>query len=260
MEHGPDIPLVSAEDHETFENPPLKAMLGQVRFPPILRVANLEALGPFQEAIRRDFPDFAPEQQFSVTLGPEGPQQTSASRAYRFKTADQAWSAVLTPDALTLEADVSERYTSYDEFSRYFAQVWAAVLEHFAPTRVSRQGLRYVDHLEGSGDASGWERYINKDLLGPLVGALGPGVEQSVSELRFPRPDGVLVFKHGMLPAGPSATMGYLLDFDYFNEEPSDDVSVEALRSRFDRYHDFLYSFFHWCVTDEAREGFRHGR
>lgn len=260
MEYGPDIPLLASDDRETFESPPLKALLGQVRFPPILRIGRVDELAPFQEAIRGDFPEFLPEQQFSITLGPAGPQGASASQAYRFRTADQTWSAVLTPDALTLEADVSERYTSYDEFQGYFAQVWDAVLEYFGPTRVLRQGLRYVDHIEGAGDAGEWERYINKDLLGPLIGAFGPGVAQSVSELSFPRPDGVLVFKHGMLPAGPSATMGYLLDFDYFNEEPSDDVSVETLANRFDAFHHLLYSFFRWCVTEEALEEFRRGR
>ena len=128
---------------------------------------------------------------------------------------------------LTLEADVSERYTSYDEFGRYFAQVWSAVLEHFAPTRVLRQGLRYVDHIEGAAYAGERSRYINGDLLGPLVGAWGRrrAVGKRVALLPSGRRCGL---QARMLPAGPSATMGYLLDFDYFNEEPSDDVSVEG--------------------------------
>lgn len=256
MEYGPDIPTV---EHEAFGNPPLKAMLGQVRFPPVLRIADLPSLIPFQEAIRNEFPTFGQEQQISFVLAPQGPQSAAAQQAFRFSTSDGAWSVVLTPEALTLEADVAVRYTSYDEFIDRFRLVWGAILEHFAPNQVSRQGLRYVDHLEGDRSAAEWASLINADLLGPLVGAFGAGVGQSVSELRFAREDGVLVFKHGMLPLGPEERMGYLLDFDYFIEEASDDTSVDAVIARFDRYHELLYSFFRWCVTDEALAEFRRG-
>jgi uncharacterized protein (TIGR04255 family) len=253
---GPDIPEV---DHEVFPNPPLKAMLGQVRFPPVLRIADLASLAPFQDAIRNDFPDFSPEQQFSVVLGPEGPHNVTTSQAYRFGSPDHAWSVLLATEAMTIEADPSVRYTSYDEFATHFARVWEAALEHFSPSQVVRQGLRYTDHIEGDHPAVEWRKYINEDLLGPLVGAFGDGVSQSVSELRFSREDGVLVFKHGMLPAGPKQTMGYLLDFDYFVEQPNDDVSVEAVMSRFDGYHEVLYAFFRWCVTEDALKEFRCG-
>jgi uncharacterized protein (TIGR04255 family) len=255
MTHGPDIPQV---DHEVFPNPPLKAMLGQVRFPPVLRIADLPSLVPFQETIRHEFPNFGQEQQVSLMVGPHGAQSATQS-AYRFATDDRAWSVVLTPEALTLEADIAVKYTSYDEFISRFRMAWTALSEHFSPTQIVRQGLRYVDHLEGEHPAADWATYINPILLGPLVDAFKEGLDQSVSELRFSRDDGVLVFKHGMVPMGPRAAMGYLLDFDYFSEEPADDVTVEAVVARFDRYHEFLYSFFRWCVTDEALKEFRSG-
>ncbi|HEY7829687.1 MAG TPA: TIGR04255 family protein [Solirubrobacteraceae bacterium] len=232
-------------------------MLGQIRFPPVLRIADLASLGPLQDAIRAEFPTFAQEQQMSFTVGPDGPQSASSSRAYRFSTSDASWSVLLTPDVLTLEADVGESYTSYDEFVKRFRLVWGATLDHFAPSQVVRQGLRYVDHLEGDRSPAEWAKLVNKDLLGPLAGVFGQSVAQSVSELRFRREDGVLVFKHGMLPLGPDAKMGYLLDFDYFNEQPHDDVSVDSVAERFDSFHELIYNFFRWCVTKEATDEFR---
>lgn len=256
MSQGPDIPKV---EHEVFDNPPLKAMLGQVRFPPVLRIADLSLLAPFQETVRHEFPNFVQEQQISLVVGPQG-AQSAAQAAYRFATSDRAWSVVLTPEAVTLEADVSIQYTNYDEFIARFRMAWEAVCEHFNPTQVLRQGLRYVDHLKGDRLAAEWASYINPTLLGPLVDAFKSGVDQSVSELRFMRDDGVLVFKHGILPLGPQATMGYLLDFDYFTEEATPDVSADAVVARFDRYHELLYSFFRWCVTEDALAGFRNAR
>jgi uncharacterized protein (TIGR04255 family) len=254
MAYGPNIPGV---EHEIFREPPLKAMLGQVRFPPVLRIADLGSLSALQETIRAEFPKFAQEQQVTLMVGPGVPQGPVTSNAFRFSTSDGAWSVALAPDAMTLEADVTVRYTSYAEFAERFGLVWAALAEHFAPSQVLRQGLRYVSHVESSRAAADWAELINDDLLGPLVGAFGEGVAQSVSELRFPQEDGVLVFKHGMLPLGPEQNMGYLLDFDYFTEEPEDDVSVAALAARFDRFHDLIYRFFRWCVTDLALEEFR---
>ena len=248
------IPVV---EHEVFPNPPLKAMLGQVRFPTVLRIADLGSLGPFQEAIRGEFPTYREEQQVILVVGPHGPQAPHAQRAHRFVTKNQAWNILLTPDAVTLEADVAAGYASYDEFALRFRLVWQALLTNFSPSQVERQGLRYVDHIEGDHTAPEWAAFINPELLGSLVERFGDKISQSASEVRLTRDDGVLVFKHGMLPIGPSSTCGYLLDFDYFIEEPQDDTSLEAVMDRFDGYHQMLYSMFRWCVTDAALDGFR---
>ncbi len=143
------------------------------------------------------------------------------------------------------------RYTSYAEFIERFQLLWQATLDHFGPTQVLRQGLRYVDHFESQRLQRSGYLWINPELLGPLLGAFGSGVRQSVSELQFPQDDGVLVFKHGLVPLGPQANMGYLLDFDSFTEDPGepDPCSVTA---RFDRYHDLIYRFFRWCLADDA--------
>ncbi len=249
-----DIPPV---EYEVFSDPPLKAMLGQVRFPTVLRIADLVSLAPFQEAIRHQFPTFRQEQQMSFVFGPQGPREPSMQQAFRFITDDGAWSILLTPDAVTLEADVAAGYTSYGQFVERFRLVWEAIVAHFAPSQVLRQGLRYVDHIEGERSAPEWAQTINAELLGPLVQRFGSTIRQAASELRLACEDGVLVFKHGILPLGPKAKMGYLLDFDYFNEEPTGDTSLAAVMGRFDSYHNAVYGLFRWCVTDAALEAFR---
>jgi uncharacterized protein (TIGR04255 family) len=255
MSYGPDIPPA---EREIFASPPLRAMLGQVRFPPILKIADLASLGGFQDAIREDWPQFAQEQQLGVLVGPQGLQEAGATRAFRFTAADEMWSAVLTPDALTLEAALpAGQYTSYEEFSDRFSRIWTAFLQQFQPTAVVQQGLRYVDHIERELPPADWARLINPELLGPLATSLSAGVIQAISDLRFQREDGLLAFKHGLVPAGPENKFGYLLDFDYYTQEQTADPSIEAILDRFDRYHEVIYAFFRWCVTDEALEEFR---
>jgi len=235
-------------------------MLGQVRFPPILRIADLGALGGFQDAIREEWPEFGQEQQLGIVVGAEGVQQAGATRAFRFKAADRTWSALLTPDALTLEADLTAgQYTSYEDFSARFERIWTALTDNFRPAAVVQQGLRYVDHLQHELAPAEWGSLINPELVGPLATIFQSGLVQALTDLRFRREDGMLAFKYGLVPAGPENRLGFLLDFDYFTQERDDATSVEAVMARFDRYHEFIFDFFYWCLTDRALEEFRHG-
>jgi uncharacterized protein (TIGR04255 family) len=255
MSPGPHIPPA---DYEIFANPPLKVMLGQVRFPPVLKIANLGALGEFQDAIRADWPEFVQEQQISFVVGPGVQEAPGSQQLYRFTSADKVWNIVLTTDAVTIETTGAGEYSSYEEFGKRFRAVWDGLLEHFAPSAVLRQGLRYVDHLEdGERSPEEWARLINPELMGPLAGPLAAGLEQAIADYRFRYDDSVLVFKHGIIPAGAENRPGYLLDFDCFTDEATDAVATDAVMERFSAYHDRAYAFFRWCVTDEALRGFR---
>jgi uncharacterized protein (TIGR04255 family) len=257
MSPVPDIP---AAEHETLARPPLKTMLGQVRFPTILRIADLGVLGSFQQAIQQAWPEFDNEQQWSVVLGPQGLQQAGAARAFRFTAADRMWSTVLTTDSITVEAALEDGgYTSYEDFKERFLGLWSAVLEYFKPVAVLQQGLRYVNHIERDLPPADWADLINPELLGSIGATLSSGLVQAMCDLRFKREDGMLAFKHGLVPAGPENRPGYLLDFDCFSQQRSEDTSAEALVARFERDHASIYSFFRWCLTERALREFRDG-
>ena len=89
--------------------------------------------------------------------------------------------------------------------------------------------------------------------------AMACDVFQAIADIRFRREDGTLAFKHGLVPLGPENAPGYLLDFDYFTQEKDDDPSLDAIMQRFDRYHDVIYAFFRWCISERALEEFRSG-
>jgi uncharacterized protein (TIGR04255 family) len=255
---GPALPSV---DYERFANPPLRAMLGQVQFPPILRLQKgVEAVADFQEAIRDSFPGFGVEQQIQITVSPAGDAETTTNRsaAFRFTNEDETWSALVAPTALTLEAAAGGRYSSYSSFADLFRTVWGAAVEDLRPGKISQQGLRYVDHIEGDRSANEWAEWINPDLLGGMAGeVLGTGLERAVCELLYPQDGGRLVFRHGIVEAGPQNAKGYLLDFDSIHTEPVPAGDVDTLIARFDDSHEILYRFFRWCVTDRALEEFR---
>ena len=177
----PDAP------HEQFPSPPLKAMLGQVRFPAILRVAKPAELAGFQDEIRNEYSEYSEEQQLNIAVGPEGIAATGEAKNHRFSTADGAWSIVLNPTFLTLEASIATEYSNYDGFRSRFAQVWDAALRHLQPAKAVQQGLRYIDHFDWADvSPTDWGRYINPHLLGILgVDDLARHVQHTLSDTRL---------------------------------------------------------------------------
>ena len=261
MATGPNTPSV---DHEALANPPLRAMLGQVQFPTIARLETLEGIAPLQDAIRESFPLLNEEIQVEVAFGPgeaghDQPRRID-TRSHRFMTQDETWSAVLTTNSLTLEAAPGERYASYKSFRDHFESLWCSVLKELKPSQITRQGLRYVDHLEGERSPAEWCEWINPELLGPFAGdVLGSGLTSTLSVSTFQRDHGYLLFRHGITQAGPANAWGYLLDIDDVQDTPLSAESTQEILDRFDVSHDSAYQLFRWSVSDKAIEEFRNG-
>ena len=257
---GPPLPNVA---YERFQNPPLRAMLGQVQFPPMLRLQKgVEEVADFQDAIREAFPHVSVEQQIQISVAAgdaEAVTNTQRTSTYRFINEARTWSVLLAPGALTLEAAAGGRYSSYSEFGGLFRTIWAAAVQHLKPGKIAQQGLRYVDHLEAERSPQDWAQWIRPELLGAVGGdVLSGGLQQTVCELLYADDDGRLVFRHGIAQAGPENAWGYLLDFDSIHAGTVEAGDIDTIMARFDASHELVYRFFRWCVTERALEEFRH--
>ena len=242
--------------HEHLPHAPLQTMLGQVQFPLTSRVADLARLAPFQEAIAEAFPQMVQEQLLTINFGPEGVRSPGATPTMRFISADGAWNVALTPSMLTLEA-TALRYSGYADFRERFQQVWEAAREHLSLTRRTQIGLRYINHIQKELSASEWGEWIRSEILGvQALPEAGDRVQTSMSDVRFALNDGLLAFKHGIVQAGPDGNWGYLLDFDYFSQQPVEDASTDEVLARFDAFHDEIYAFFRWTVTERSLKEF----
>jgi uncharacterized protein (TIGR04255 family) len=235
-------------------------MLGQVQFPPILRLQKgIGEVADLQDAIRELMPGFAVEQQIQVAVSLQGDAKSSSTNTYRFINEHETWSALLSQTSFTIEAVAGGRYSSYDDFRRLFEQIWPSVVAHLRPTRVTQQGLRYVDHLEGERTPAEWAEWINPSLFGGLATEqLSPDLEQAVTEMTYTYGDGRIVVRHGIAPAGPKKAKGYLVDADSIHTRPLEPQDVTGMLARFDESHDAVYRLFRWCMSDHAMEAFRH--
>jgi uncharacterized protein (TIGR04255 family) len=123
-------------------------------------------------------------------------------------------------------------------------------------------GLRYVNHLQRPAfSRRDWTSLIRPELVGIVASDLfGEELQQAVTDIRLTRPDGQLAFRHGLVPLGPDRALGYLLDFDYYSQVESRDLDPDSILGQFDAFHDTVYSFFRWCVTDRALLEFRRSK
>jgi uncharacterized protein (TIGR04255 family) len=248
-------------EHVQFPNAPLKLMLGQVRFPAILKIASPGGLAAFQEELRQEYSEYTEEQQLGLLISPEGMQTASEAKNYRFATADGAWSVIVNPMGLTLEASIATKYSTYEEFETRYTKLWEVALRHLGPSRLVQQGLRYVDFFDWSDVAlHDWAHYIAVPLLGTVgVDHFADHVEHTITDARVRLdPLGTMSLKYGITRGGPQNEVGFLLDTDVFTQTPDEDITVKSVMRRFKAFHEEIHAFFNWATTDDARERFRH--
>ena len=236
---------------------PLVRVIAQVRYPLVASVENRGFIGPFQEAIRNDYPTLRPEESRSVVLGPEGPLSTRFDVSWRFSDERGTWRVTLAPDFLAIE---TWRYTSRDDFLDRFRRVLTELHEHVNPRIVDRLGVRYIDRILGE-DLRALPQLVRPEVAGILATPLAEDADELVSLtlFRLPESNDQLRARWGRVPArstvdpaavDPVDEPSWILDIDAFRQESSA-FDVELIGSHARTLAERIYSFFRWVVTDE---------
>jgi uncharacterized protein (TIGR04255 family) len=235
---------------------PLVRVIAQVRFPLVASIAKQDFIGPFQEAIRGDFPILRAERS-QVVVGLPARVETGSTVAWRFHDAVGSWRVSLAPDFVALD---TLSYTSRDDFLARFEQVITALQEHVDPKVLDRIGVRYVDRVVGD-NLRDLKDLVRSEVLGVMGTPFAGQVQQAVAENIFDLPDesGRLKARWGLVPAratiDPAAAPAvdepsWVLDLDAFTNGPLD-LDIATVISRARRFAERIYSFFRWTVEDE---------
>jgi uncharacterized protein (TIGR04255 family) len=242
-----------------FKNAPLRLVIGQIRFPLLLRFSDGSFIAPFQAAIADEYPTVTREQQLQLQVSGKGLTQGPGEALLRFSSRDGLWTVALAEGALTLEV---RGYSSIDEFSQRFGRVITAAKETLNVRERARLGLRYINEIRHASGQSlaGWRTLLNPELVGFAGGDLLDGtVEHMVQEIQARRSDGTLAIRHGVLTGrvvDPLQTQEepdgkfYLIDMDYFDAQ-SVPLDIERTAKQLRDYNDVMYRFFRWSLTDK---------
>ena len=251
-------PLV---DEVALKEAPLVRVLAQVRFPELASIAQAEFVGPFQEAIRADYPILRKHHEIGLLFTPEGVTQTPTPQAgliWRFADRDGIWQVSLAPAFVSLE---TKSYSGEQEFIGRLGKVLTALSAVGAPIIFDRFGLRYVNRLPAT-NLDDLRGFVNREALGLVASHTFPdgvALQHSFSETRFELKDrGTLLARWGYLPPDvaldptlePATETSWLLDLDMSISGPLE-FAPENIVSLAKDFHGAIYRFFRWAATDK---------
>lgn len=235
-----------------YRRAPLRTVICQLRFPPILRI---EATPPadFQDRIRAKFPLLQKVNIAGLEQVPEEVAQAlglgQAKATYQFKTDDQAFTVSLDPGSLSL---TTSKYTRWEEFRNLFEAPISALIDVYKPAFFNRIGLRYTNVIlrsEANLVDQPWTAILSPQIAGELnVRNWERCVRdiKRVTRLIDPDGDGVL-FQQGFSRVNKGSEEGYLLDFDLYRDGRT---NIADALARLDAYHRRAGRAFRWCISD----------
>jgi len=224
----------------------LKTVVCQVKFDPLLKIGQ-EAPADFQDQVRQLFPKFSREEGFAFHILPPGaPVEAlpgTRSTVWRFKTEDEAWTAGLAIEFLSLE---TTQYEHFQHFESRFSILENALRSVYSIDHYVRLGLRYINIFTPDQFPGGWRHRFNPQLLGPMVDSvLGDQVAESRQALVLREGDSTITVIHG------TENGNYRLDIDHAIEVHVDLGSVpERLRGLNRR----IYQVFRWAISDALHQ------
>lgn len=253
--------LFAQYERYQYARPPLVEVICQLRFPTILAIGAQEPAA-FQEAVRRDFPQYAARQE---QLPPKVVKKGNATALepqkpitnYHFISEDGRWKINLTQNFIALS---TLTYQRWEDFAIRLDQALAQFIQIYQPAYFERIGLRYVNAV--SRKALGLEDQLWDDLIqSQYIGILGePDVEESEIAKCSLEVDTPLVGGYRMkLRTGPGLVGGgktdkevkFVLDADF---STAGKMTAEAVPEKLERMHRFAVCFFQGAITKELHE------
>lgn len=244
---------------------PLDEVVCEFRFPPILKI-EAEPPAAFQELIRAEYPNYEFKQ--NLKLPPGIPQEIvrnflldmpiGGQKSHAFSSRDNIWKLTLNRQSLAMTC---ARYERWELFKERMARPFEALIQLYAPTFLSRLGLRYRDVIRrsrlGLSDVP-WGQLLNPWLSG-ILGA--PGMNgsvfgtQTVCGIQLPDEIGRVQLNYGIAledRPGEDASKTereevFLIDSDFSVEH---EMELSDAFNRLNSLNRQSSLLFHWSITE----------
>jgi uncharacterized protein (TIGR04255 family) len=252
------VPFSLEQDppRERYRQNPLKSVVWQVRFPPLLLVNDPSFVAHFQAAIRTDYPLAEPRaSQVSVAVGQQGASATSEPAAWHFRDESGSWLVALHQQWLSLE---TEDYVQFEDFRDRLEALLVAAEPTLGLTHIERMGLRYVDQIQAAGASTPaqFARYLNDNLIGVVAGEqLSPYVIDAIQMIRLDVDQHQMTIRHGFVGTrtGHEDAPFYLIDTDAYEIGPRAYDRGYCLERTYD-FKRYCWKVFRQSIRDELVE------
>jgi uncharacterized protein (TIGR04255 family) len=253
-EHNPFIGRPPKEI--PLRNAPLARVVAQVHFPRILSLEKAEFIGPFQEAIRNEYPVLRPEQIQGFIVSPLGVAQAAGPQTvWRFSDIAGKWRVSLAPDFLSLE---TTQYLSRGDFVLRLGAAVTALNACINPPVIDRLGIRYVDRVTGD-TVKDIAKLVRPEICGIAQSLPSSQILQLLTHAVFEIDGCQMMARWGYIPPNASfdlnvleaiAEPSWILDLDMFRAS-TQAFDVGSLVRDARSYSEKIYAFFRWAVTFE---------
>ncbi len=233
---------------------PLVEVISQLRFPPILKIANKDPV-EFQDAIRDDYPLL---EIVNTTLLIESENRSASEPqkievTYQFSSADLKWQISLNKGFLSIG---TREYKRYEDFKERFQRIISVVEDIYKPAFYSRVGLRYQDLIIRSSlglSDQKWADLIPEHIAPELhIPEIVEDIIASTKTLTMNSGSGQVAFRHGLVEArDPRENFiehAYLIDADFFTEERT--ARGNHVWEKLDEYNRSARKLFRWGISD----------
>jgi len=252
-----------------YQKNPLKEVICQLRFPPILKI-DTELPAMFQERIRKDYPNFTEIPDFRVEIPLPIQRQIPPdllekmlspqldTKNYVFSTSDESWQVNLTRSFLALTA---RQYRRREDYIQRLDGPLSALIELYQPAHFSRIGLRYIDVISRKDlglEAEPWSELLMPQVLGILGDEhVGSSVLDFQSRFVSQLDDNVSVAKVVTgIEEGDSNGLSFRIDSDFFTES---NIPVEDVNDKLNYLASQGSRLFRWCITEKLHEALMPG-
>jgi uncharacterized protein (TIGR04255 family) len=243
-------------DRVIYARNPLMQVACQLRFPPILKIAQQEPFD-FQDQIRAWYPLF---ESGKMPFPPEISQMAQQLNlpflgevCHTFKSEDQKWQLSITKDFILLSTSAYERY---EQFQGRFREVVEIFESFYQPAFYTRIGLQYQDLIVRSKlglEDRKWSDLITEHIASELHNPeMADSIQAVTKNLVLCTEEGQVNFNHGLVTVkeegASQGEIAYLLDSDFYTDQKMErDEHVWNLLSKFNQSAGKL---FRWSITD----------
>ena len=230
----PDLPL---------ENSPLKEVICQVKFPPLLEVAQTLP-ADFQKHVREKFPQFELRQNVMVDVNQPLPSE------YSFNSSNKKSRVALGVNFVAL---TTEEYSHWSAFEEDLRTALDGLKKSYGTISVTRIGLRYINELNS--------KSTQLNTLGEILGVVNSNVthlalndiwslpKRALEQVSLEDDENELTIRFAF-ENSPNPVV--LLDFDYFVafDSPQTMETGEILE-KINKFHKGCYDVFRWTIRDD---------
>lgn len=250
------MPIPESE-RTIYGHNPLEEVVCQLSFSPILRIGS-EIPVAFQEALRSVYPKYQQRlvspvpipQQILMTL-PGFPSETS----YEFATKDDVWTITLNKTSIALTC---RAYEKWEEFEKRLQNIFDVCVNEYHPGDLTRIGLRYKNVIRRSRFNVAevrWSQLLNPQISAELGSAdlAEDEIELSASQavLRLRQYNSRVQIQHGLAKSPSETEILYVIDSDFFTQQPTEASDVKQRLSYFNKQAGCL---FRWCITTKLHD------